>query len=685
MIAPGRPVAESELFQALFDAAPDAMIVAGRNGRILLANPHAESLFGYGPGELIGALVESLLPANLRAAHAAHRAGYMASPRVRNMGEGYELTGVRRDGTPFPVEIALSPIVTMEGTLFAASIRDISATQRAREVMRRARYDVFVAQAGRLVLESPHYDVAIDGMPALLSAALETEAVAIVFIQPLSGELSLRASTGLPEPLRKSLLDAFSDAELKRLLARRTPSVLTLEAASGEEEAAIASTRQALVGLGFRDVALAPLFDRVEPMGMLVALAEMPDAFGHDKLYFLQSVANMLAATIQRSRSEEQLAHAQRLEALGQLTGGIAHDFNNLMTVISGNLQLLEAGVGYAAQVRDTMASARRAVERCTGLTRKLLGFARRRRLVPTAVQLDVALGGLAEMVGRTLGAGIQLTVDCPAGMPAVFADPGELDTALLNLAINARDAMPTGGELAVSVHERHVPAAISELGLAAGRYVVIEVADSGTGMSREVMKHALEPFFTTKQIGKGSGLGLSMVYGFVRQSGGQMNIDSELGRGTRVELMLPVAVTTPAEALPATPTQRGEERVLVVEDEADVRHLAVAFLKALGYEVVEAADAVSALQLLESQPSIALLFSDVMLGAGMNGVELAHEARRRYPSLAVLLTSGLETDLRDATGKATDLQLLPKPYRYDELGTAVRNVLQRVHPVPHA
>ncbi|WP_431637106.1 PAS domain S-box protein [Dyella sp. KULCS107] len=678
MSSPERAVAESELFQALFDAAPDAMIVAGHNGRLLLANPHAESLFGYAPGELIGKQVEVLLPATLRTVHEAHRAGYMASPRVRNMGEGYELTGVRRDGTPFPVEIALSPIVTMEGTLFAASIRDISATQRAREVMRRARYDVFVAQAGRLVLESPHYDVAIDGMPALLSAALETEAVAIVFIQPLSGELSLRASTGLSESLRQRLLDAFSDTELKGLLARRTPSVLTLEAAPGEDEVAIAATRRALEGLGFRDVALAPLFDRVEPMGMLVALAEMPDAFGHDKLYFLQSVANMLAATIQRSRSEEQLAHAQRLEALGQLTGGIAHDFNNLMTVISGNLQLLEAGIGDADQMRDTMASARRAVERCTGLTRKLLGFARRRRLVPTAVQPDVALGGLAEMVGRTLGSGIKLTVDCPTGMPAVYADPGELDTALLNLAINARDAMPAGGELSVSVHERHVPAPINELGLAAGRYVVIEVADSGTGMSREVMKHALEPFFTTKQVGKGSGLGLSMVYGFVRQSGGQLNIDSELGRGTRVELMLPVAATTAVEALPSAPTQRGEERVLVVEDEPDVRHLAVAFLKALGYEVVEAADAASALQLLESQPSIALLFSDVMLGAGMNGVELAHEAQRRYPSLAVLLTSGLEPDLREASRAATELQLLPKPYRYDELGTAVREALER-------
>ncbi len=565
----------------------------------------------------------------------------------------------------------------MEGTLFAASIRDISATQRARVAMRRARYDVFLAQAGRLVLESPHYEMAIDGMPALLSAALETDAVAIVFVQPLSGELGLRASTGLSGPLQRALLGSFTGDWLKCVLARRTPSVLTLGASSDADT--FATARRALEGSGFRDAALVPLLDRVEPMGMLLALAEAPHAFDHDKLHFLQSVANMLAATIQRSRSEEQLAHAQRLDSLGQLTGGIAHDFNNLLTVISGNLQLLEAGISRPDEAHETMASARRAVERCTSLTRKLLGFARRRRLIPTAVQLEAALGEFADMLGHTLGAGITLTVDCPQGMPAVYADPGELDTALLNLAINARDAMPAGGHLSVSVRERQLPAAASSLGLAAGRYVVIEVADSGTGMSREVMKHALEPFYTTKQAGKGSGLGLSMVYGFVRQSGGQLSIDSEPGRGTRVELMLPLATASPTRPAAAVETtQRRDERVLVVEDEAEVRQLAVAFLRALGYQVVEAADAAGALQVLDSQRAIALLFSDVMLGGGMNGAELARVALLRRPGLAVLLTSGYEPGLQETLGEVIELQFLPKPYSYNELGAAARDALER-------
>lgn len=669
-----RPVAESELFRALFDTAPDAMIVAGNIGRILLANPQAEMMFGYARGDLIGERVDVLLPDSLRTAHEAHRSRYMANPRVRKMGAGYELTGMRRDGTPFPVEVALSPIETMEGTLFAASIRDISATQRAREAMERARYDVFVAQAGRLVLESPHYDMAIDGMPSLLSAALEAGAVAIVFIQPRTGELSVRASTGLSEPLLQALLGAFSGEGLSDLMARREPTVLTLGKA---DDTAFAETRRALQGAGFVDAALVPLFDRVEPMGMLLALAESHDTFGYNKLHFLQSVANMLAATIQRSRSEEQLAHAQRIDALGQLTGGIAHDFNNLLTVISGNLQLLEAGAGRPAETQHTIASARRAVERCTSLTRKLLGFARQRRLIPVAISVHAALDGLAEMLERALGGTITLTLNCPPDLPPVYADPGELDTALLNLAINARDAMPGGGRLVLSVRERTLPAAIDSLGLVAGRYVVIEVADTGTGMSREVLKHALEPFFTTKPAGKGSGLGLSMVYGFVRQTGGQLHIDSAPGRGTRVEMMLPVARVSPLPVeAPVAPVVRSNDRVLVVEDEADLRYLAVAFLKSLGYRVLEAADAVSALHLLDNQPPVALLFSDVMLGAGMSGVQLAIEARRRHPELAVLITSGYEPGVPDITDDLGKLTLLPKPYSRESLSAAVRKVL---------
>lgn len=673
-----QPVPESQLFRALFDTAADAMIVVGHNGRILLANPTADELFGYAPRQLIGRPVEALLPQGLQATHESHRVTYMAHPQVRKMGAGYELLGVRSDGEAFPVEIALSPIVTYEGTLFSASIRDISATQRQRQAMARARFDIFVAQAGRLVLESPHYDVAIDDLPSLLSAAMETAAIAIVFIHPRSNELRIRSATGLSLETQQAIIEAIArDGNAHRSVPT---DVEVLDLADDDDGMSddFAFLGRTLKAHGFHQAALVPLLDRVEPMGMVLAPAREGETLSHDSLHFLQSVANMLAATIQRTRSEEQLAHAQRLDALGQLTGGIAHDFNNLLTVISGNLQLLETGALDPSAAGEVIASATRAVDRCTSLTRKLLGFARRRRLSPAAVQPASTLAGVADMLRRTLGDGITLTVDCPPGVPPVYADPGELDTALVNLAINARDAMPSGGQLVISVHERTLSSPIDELGLAAGRYVVFEVADSGHGMSREVMSHALEPFFTTKDIGKGSGLGLSMVYGFVRQSGGQLSIDSEPGRGTRVDLMLPVALSSAAHVKRVDSVRTtGNESVLVVEDEPDVRLVAATFLRSKGYRVYEANDAAAAMQSLDAHPQIALLFSDVMLGGGKTGVDLAREALRRHPSLAVLLTSGYERTMLGGTSPVPSAMfLLPKPYRCDELAVAARQAL---------
>ena len=670
------PVAESQLFRALFETSPDAIIVVADSGRILMANPQSEKLFGYERQGLLGLQVEQLLPEATRSGHRGHRSRYMASPRVRKMGIEHELVGLRRNGEIFPVEVGLSPITTSEGVLYAASIRDVSESQRTRQAMARARYDTFVAEVGRLVLESPNYQIAIDGLPALLSAALETEAVAIMFIHPRSTELTVRAATGLHDEMLDALVHAFPRAELSTRLGERDRGAIILSMVG---EQGFVDLRGVLAGSGFHDAAVMPLFDRAEPMGMLLALTRDHAAFGHDKLHFLQSVANMLAATVQRSRSEEQLAHAQRLDALGQLTGGIAHDFNNLLTVISGNLQLLESGSCDPSESAEIIAGASRAVERCSTLTRKLLGFARRRRLVPVALPPDTVLAGLADMLGRTLGAGIVVDMTCPDGLPPVYADPGELDTALVNLAINARDAMPNGGRLSIGVSEYEVTSTIMSQQLAAGRYVCFVVADDGIGMSRTVLEHALEPFYTTKGPGKGSGLGLSMVYGFAQQSGGHLSIDSRPGAGTRVTLLLPVA-TGPFDGSlnrRAAVTGPGHETVLVVEDEPAVRDVAVAFLRSLGYATCEAAGAVAALEQLAAQPGIALLFSDIALGAGMTGFELVREARRLYPQLPVLLTSGYErSSLGGDATKIHALPLLRKPYRREELALAVRATL---------
>jgi len=615
--------------------------------------------------------VEMLLPASVRQAHIAHRTHYMSTPRVRPMGAGYELTGVRADGQSFPVEIGLSPVTASAGTLYAASIRDISETQRARQALERARFDAAVAQISRLLLEATHGDKAIAEIPDLVTVTLGIPAAAIMLIDPHHAGLRVPASMGLP---KQALSDVPNNTKLQAFASSSTGE-------AEAQDAAIASLRDACPALAndFADAAIVPLRDRRGPMGLLLGLSHEHGSFDRDRLQFLQSVANILAAAIQRGRSEEQLAHAQRLDALGQLTGGIAHDFNNLLTVISGNLQLLEADAPEDPATRETLESASRAVERGAALTRKLLAFSRRQHLLPRAVRTVQLLSDLSDMLGRTLGERIAVTAECTNDVPAVYADPGELEAALLNLALNARDAMPRGGKLSITARTHHVPSMEADARLEPGSYVMFAVTDTGVGMRPEILAHVLEPFFTTKGAGKGSGLGLSMVYGFVKQSGGHLNIDSQLDRGTRVELYLPVAATVSSDDAQAPLSRKGHETVLVVEDESEVRRVAMAFLRTLGYVPYEAADSATALELLATHPNIDLLFTDVVLGNDMTGFELAAKAREQHPHLPVLFTSGYEYASLDIDPQAFGAyELLRKPYRREQLGGMIRRVLDR-------
>jgi PAS domain S-box-containing protein len=672
----GNGQADGTLFEALFNTAPDAMIVVDRDGAIVLANPQAEQLFGYLPGELIGSPVEVLLPENVRAGHVGHRSSFMANPRMRPMGAGYELIGVRRNGQAFPVEIGLSPIQSAGGTLFAASIRDISETHRVRQALTRARYDTFAAQIGRLALESSNYEAAVVKVPALVASALAVRAAAVLLSDSRSDELRLQAETGLPQELREALPPMIPHAAPFALIEGDAPSGILMKQLAGTEFAPFVA---ALADAGFRDAAVVPLLDRYQPMGVLLACSGKRDYFDRDALHFLQSVGNLLAAAAQRSRSEEQLAHSQRLDAVGQLTGGIAHDFNNLLTIISGNLQILDDEVGSGGETSETIASALRAVERGAALTRKLLAFARRQRLVPRAVLPAQVLDDLRGMLPRTLGEHIAVSVEFgDAGDVSVFADPGELEAALINLALNARDAMPRGGNLAITVEKRVLEESNARMDLPAGAYVVFSVADTGIGMAPDVAARALEPFFTTKEAGRGNGLGLSMVYGFARQSGGQVVIESRIGEGTRVDLYLPAGVAAEAPAgRDAAGLHDGRETILVVEDEPEVRGIALAFLRSLGYTTYDCADAEKALLLLEQHDDIELLFSDIVLGSGRTGFDLAHEARSLRPDLAVLLTSGYEGAADGANpSDAGEFEIVRKPYRREQLAAAIRKSL---------
>jgi PAS domain S-box-containing protein len=385
-----------------------------------------------------------------------------------------------------------------------------------------------------------------------------------------------------------------------------------------------------------------------------------------------------------RHQTEKALHQAQKMEAVGQLTGGIAHDFNNLLTVVTGNLQILAAQLKGDELASELIKAGLKAARRGAELNRTLLAFSRRQRLAPVPVDVNDMTRGLTDMLGRTLGETIEIALRPAATLPLALADPSQLEAALLNLAVNARDAMPDGGKLiietAAATFDAH--SAALEGDLAAGSYVMLAVSDTGTGMPPEVVARAFEPFFTTKEMGHGSGLGLAMVYGFVKQSGGHVKIYSEPGLGTTVKIFLP-ELKDDSEAPGAPPVEqtaeqpRGTETVLVVEDQEDVRTLVCRLLSGLGYTVLEAGDARTALAMLGSDPSIGLLFTDVVLPGGMTGPELVRQARAQIPSLRVLFTSGYTGNALERISQSdAELHLISKPYAIEELAAKIRLAL---------
>ena len=384
----------------------------------------------------------------------------------------------------------------------------------------------------------------------------------------------------------------------------------------------------------------------------------------------------------EQKRTEEQLRHAQKMEAVGQLTGGIAHDFNNLLQVILANLQIAQEKVRGDETLTSWLEGASKAGWRGAKLTQQLLSFSRKQTLYPEAVDPKTLISGMVGLLNRTLGEDIEVVTTIDDDVPRILIDPGGLESAILNLAVNARAAMQGGGTLTIECRVRDLDTemAIENDTLPAGRYVEIAVADSGCGMSPEILERAFEPFFTTKDVGEGSGLGLSMVYGFARQSGGNVNIESEEGAGTTVTFLLPVAEPTDgveaAEAGTSEP-HSGGGTVLIVEDDRDVRASTVTLFSMLGYRALEAENGEEALEVLEANADVRLLFSDVIMPKGISGIDLARQAVREYSGLRVVLASGYpEVELRKSGLTETDFLLLQKPYTFDELASVLNAVM---------
>jgi PAS domain S-box-containing protein len=417
-----------------------------------------------------------------------------------------------------------------------------------------------------------------------------------------------------------------------------------------------------------------------------VVLNALYDASGH-----LRGFAKVTRDITERRHRQEsleqtqaQLVQAQKMEGLGQLTGGIAHDFNNLLTVIQGSIDLIERRVRAGdANVARYIEAARRGVDRAASLTQGLLAFARRQPLEPQPLDPNKLVAGMAELLRRTLGESIAIQSVLAGELWWVSVDRNQLESAILNIAINARDAMPDGGKLTIETANSYLDerygAANEEV--APGEYVLIALSDTGRGMPADALHKVFEPFYTTKQ--EGTGLGLSQVYGFVKQSNGHVKIYSEPGHGTTVKIYLPKleGVVAPQVARVERPLRGStrQETILVVEDDADLRGFTMEMLHELGYRVLGAGDARSALQGLEEEPAVDLLFTDVALPNGVNGRQLADEAVRMRPAIRVLYTTGYARNAIVHHGRLDPgVELLPKPYTQPDLARRVREVLDR-------
>ncbi len=670
------PTNEHEVYRALFEAYPDGVLLVDAQGRIVLANAAVTTLLGYAAQTLVGQSVDALVPLRVAPRHAAYRHGYARAPRSRPMGTDLELMARCADGSEVMVEIALSPLRQHGADYVVASVRSIGEYPRVRRALQRARYNEFLAHLGREAVDTLDADELLHRVPGTAAQALDADAVAVFLLTPNQLELRVETSSGLSEALvAQATQPNRPNTAMGFVVAQRAPLIVSDFELEQRFEAG-AWLRAA----GLRAGMAVPINDRGRVIGVLCALCQSLRKFDVTDVVFLEALSTLLSTSLQRAQAEVQMRHAQRLESVGQLTGGIAHDFNNLLTVIQGNLQMLgdQDAVRHDALLGQLVGAAQRAGQRGADLTGKLLAFSRRQTLAPAAVDPRAMLASMAEMLRRTLGEQVQVVLRLPTRCPPCRADAMQLESALLNVALNARDAMPAGGTLTLRCGSGAPPDKGPELSAPDEGppmdAVWFSVQDDGTGMSPGVRDRAFEPFFTTKEAGRGTGLGLSTVYGFIKQSQGSIYINSSPGAGTTVTMVLP-ALPTSADAALAVADAGARLpkglRVLLVEDDDDVRGVAQAFLQGLALQVTARATAEEALDLFADGAAFDLLFSDITLGSGLDGIELARRVVQQRPSLAVLLCSGYSRYLAGGGG-AEDRPLpwavLKKPYTREQL-----------------
>ena len=622
--------------RAVVDTAVDGVILINAEGVILMFNPACERLFGYAPFEVIGRNVKMLMPEPYQSGHDAFLRNYRETGERKIIGIGREVLGRRRNGVTFPMDLSVGEAEEDGQPIFVGIIRDLTERKAAETALREG------AERLRAVVET-----AVDGV-ILIDARGRVQ----MFNPACERLFGYSAGEVIGENVRMLMPQPYR-GEHDRYISNYNETGIAKIIGSGREVTGLRKD-----GSSF-------------PMDLSVGEAKQ-----EGESIFVGIIHDLTS----RKRTEEQLVQAQKMETVGQLSGGIAHDFNNLLTVILGNAEALSLRLKARADLSQLADTIVLAAERGAELTRGLLAFSRRQMLQPSVIDCNFLVESMRMLLRRTLREDIILNIAASPTAIYALADPAQLESALLNLSLNAQDAMPDGGMLTFTTAEVTLDAnSFPRDAVQPGNYVVITVTDNGTGMPATVVERAFEPFFTTKDVGKGSGLGLSMVYGFARQSNGHVNIYSEPGLGTSIRLYLPLVNESNAPERARTDERAigGNERVLVVEDDAFVRSHAISSLEGIGYRVIVARDGPEAIALLRAGAEIDLLFTDLVMPGGMNGWEVATVARQLNPKLKVLFTSGYPLETLTSRGQGSgQAQILSKPYRIAELAKRVREVL---------
>jgi len=631
---------EEARLHAVVNTAVHGVILIDSAGIVLMFNPACERLFGYRADEVIGKNVKMLMPSPYREGHDDYIGNYLRSGKAKVIGIGREVVAQRKDGSTFPMDLKIGEARHDSSIAFVGIIHDLTERKRVERSLQES--------AARL---KAVVDTAVDGV-----ILIDMQGIVLMFNPACERLFGYRSDEVIGKNVRMLMPPPYRD-EHGRYIANYVHT--------GERK---------IIGIG-REVTGQRKDGSTFPMDLSVGEAQQEDG---------SIFVGMIHDLSSRKRTEEQLAQAQKMEAVGQLSGGLAHDFNNLLTVVVGNAETLSLALKARPDLKQAADMIATAGERGAELTRRLLAFSRRQMLQPAEINCNRLIDSMQRMLWRTLREDIEIRIALAPDLWPAFADGGQLEMAILNLAINARDAMPAGGSLTISTANVAVDEYYRDRypEVTPGNYVLIAVTDTGEGMTPEVLARAFEPFFTTKEVGKGSGLGLSMVYGFMKQSNGHVSIYSEVDLGTTVRLYLPAHSTMPADVTVAKTAAEGEpprgrETVLVTEDDPFVRAYVVSSLEDLGYRVIAAQDAREALTHLNQTGNIDLLFTDIVMPGGLNGWELAEKAQQIKPSLKLLFTSGYALETLVARGRIhPDTAILNKPYRRPELARRLREVL---------